>query len=457
MGKIITKQKRIGQLGVNLIERIVLRMGFKPQQMNAELDTGIDGLIEICDPTTGQASNAVLFFQSRARKEFDRETATTFEYQCGEDELAYWLSGNVPVLLIISRSDSDDEAYWIEVKSYFSDLKRRNDRRVTFDKTQNRFSPQCADDLRKIAISKESGIYFAAPPVVEKLFSNLFPVKHYAKRLFIASTDARRPGAIWGKAKELGVQLAGCEWFLKSGQLWSVHDLREPPWPQFVDRGSVEEFEMNEWALADEPEKERDFARLMRLCLQERLRRWQIGYDFDLEFYYFWSTPNRSPRSILLPGSKKPRTVFTPFQSKVTEGKVSYYRHQAFFGDFVRIDDGWHLSVTPTFHFTFDGRVQSRFAGELTQGIKRLERQGAVVGHLRLWNYVLMHARPESEALWSQGEAEYPHLTFDHPAVFDSKLGIEDESWLKREEKERAADLTADLEQQELFDQGGLQ
>lgn len=64
MSKYLLPQKRIGQLGVNLIERIVLRMGHKFEQFNAELDTGIDGLIEMLDPQTHEATNCVLLVQN---------------------------------------------------------------------------------------------------------------------------------------------------------------------------------------------------------------------------------------------------------------------------------------------------------------------------------------------------------------------------------------------------------
>lgn len=451
-GKIITKQKRIGQLGVNLIERIALRMGFKPQQMNAELDTGIDGLIEICDPVTGQALNHVLFYQSRARREFDRETDSSFEYACGEDELSYWLSCPVPVLLIVSRSHSVDEAYWIEVKSYFADPTKLADRLVRFNKQQDRFDINAAEHLRRLAVPRDSGVYFPSGPAAETLISNLFRIAHYPRKLYIASTDIRSRSAVWAIARESQIRLPGGEWFLKSKQITSIYNLRDAPWPEFVDVGTVEEFDACEWAQSADQDRQNEFIQLLRLCLQERLFRWGVRYSDSLEFFYFLCTFNKKSKSILLPGSTKPKTVFTPYQSRVTEGRVSYYRHQAFYPDFHRIADDWYLGVTPTYHFTRDGKIQSRFAGELTQGIKRLERQLAVVGHLRLWEHVLTNDRPLTEALWSQGETAYPHLHLDPVTRVEFGLGIDDITWLKREEKDRAAALEADADQLVLFD-----
>ena len=43
----------------------------------------------------------------------------------------------------------------------------------------------------------------------------------------------------------------------------SFHDLREQPWPQICDRGSVEQFDVDEWSDSDDPDVQREFVRLM--------------------------------------------------------------------------------------------------------------------------------------------------------------------------------------------------
>ncbi len=63
--KTITSATLVGQLGVNLIERIVTEMGcvWYP---TGSVEAGIDGHIELRDPATGQVLNTILGVQSKA-------------------------------------------------------------------------------------------------------------------------------------------------------------------------------------------------------------------------------------------------------------------------------------------------------------------------------------------------------------------------------------------------------
>ena len=116
MGWILARRKKIsrsdiiGDKGIALIHRLVLDMGFV---WNATgLEAGIDGYIEIRDDTTGEVTNCVLQVQSKATAaSFTAETPDTFEFVCDERDLGYWLGGNSPVILIVSRPDTN-EAYW---------------------------------------------------------------------------------------------------------------------------------------------------------------------------------------------------------------------------------------------------------------------------------------------------------------------------------------------------------
>src|SRR5262245_54706823 len=114
-GKKITEQAIIGEQGINLIQRIVLAMGCTWHPTSQNIEAGIDGEIELVHPTTREATNAVIRVQSKATmRRFVAETEDTFEFVCGERDLEYWLSGNAPVVLIVSRPHTS-EAYWVSV------------------------------------------------------------------------------------------------------------------------------------------------------------------------------------------------------------------------------------------------------------------------------------------------------------------------------------------------------
>ncbi|MFH1738319.1 MAG: DUF4365 domain-containing protein, partial [bacterium] len=149
--KKIDRRKIAGQLGINRIEHIVLQMGYAWHPSNSELDAGIDGIIEICQPDTGEATNNIIQVQSKVLSDLTAETASSFHYVCKERDLDYWLSGNAPVILVIIRRDSE-EAYWVSVKDHFRDQARRSSCCVYFDKARDRFEPSSAHRLRDLAV-----------------------------------------------------------------------------------------------------------------------------------------------------------------------------------------------------------------------------------------------------------------------------------------------------------------
>ncbi len=140
--KAVPKSVRIGQRGINVIERIVEDVGHLWTPTRPASDAGTDGFIELCDHeerSTGQ----VVQVQSKATLgAFRNETATSSEFLCDERDLTRWLEGNAPFILIVSRPP--DEAYWIPVKSYFSDPAVRTKRLVVFDKVAHAFNKEAA-------------------------------------------------------------------------------------------------------------------------------------------------------------------------------------------------------------------------------------------------------------------------------------------------------------------------
>lgn len=157
MAKKIHQNSITGQRGVNLIEEIVLKMGFI-WYPTPGMEAGIDGIIEIRNPITGAVYNHIIQVQSKATsKRFAGENDEKFHFICDEKDLQYWLEGNAPVILIVSRPDTG-EAYWVSIKSYFKKPERRSSRKVVFDKKLDRFDDGCAKALMDLASKPETTV-----------------------------------------------------------------------------------------------------------------------------------------------------------------------------------------------------------------------------------------------------------------------------------------------------------
>ena len=418
----------LGQRGINLIEGVVLKMGFVWYSTGG-LEAGVDGFIEIREPHTGVVTNSVLQVQSRATSSrFTAETDSSFEYVCEQRDLDYWLSGNVPLILVVSRPEAQ-EAYWVSIKDYFKDPAVRRGRRIVFDKGADRFTPDCAARLAAIAASRDSGLYFEPPPAAETLYSNLLSVEYVTPSLWVANTPYRSAGQIYTDAKRFDVRLTS-EWFLHDANIFSFHDLNEPPWNRFCEGGTAESFDVSEWENSDDPERRKQFVRLLNCALREKAYQLSMLYSRDLDLYYFRATRGLRTRTVTYHRlAKGRRTVFKQYRKKTDPKQIGYYRHSAFEGRFLSVDAKWFLEITPTYYYTTDGHAIHPYHEEYLSGIKRLERNSAVLGQVMLFADHL--TRPPD-----MYTTEYPFLKFGALATFDVGVGINDRLWLPAEEEQ---------------------
>jgi hypothetical protein len=420
MSKKITKSMMIGDQGVALIHRRAGEMGFV-WTAGSNLDAGIDGAIEIRDTITGVVTNSIIQVQSKATEaRWTAETDTSFEYLCGERDLDYWMQGNAPVILIVSRPKAD-EAYYVSVKDYFREPAVRATRRIHFDKLRDRFDVGARQALIDIALPRDRGVYFAPPPKQEALVSNLLPVLVYPQSIFVGETDMR--GRVINETLRLNGVYAS-EWLVRGGRVLAGHDLREPPWDDICDQGTVEGFAGDEWADADDRVRQGEFAELLYSCLAAKVGR-DLRYSRREKLFYARASDDMSPRYFGGVSGRQGRNVFKAYLRKTDATKTAYCRHSGFKAHFARYGDRWYLSVTPTYHFTSDGSFPSRRGGEFLSNAKRRERNDSVRQQLEMWARYLTGAA-------DYAPPEYPLLELGPPLAIEVDSGIDDRGWLRQ-------------------------
>ncbi len=460
-GKQIHGHSILAQQGVNLISTAVADMGFMWTPTTGSSDAGIDGFIEIRHRDTGVATNLILQVQSKATgREWENETSAGLWFRCDERDLDYWLQGNAPVILVVSRPSSD-EAYWVSVKDYFADLERRKAKKVYFDKNVDRFTADCGNALLHLARPKDSGLYLAAPPVSESLQLNLLPVGRYSPKIYFAETNYRDREAVLSALRASDTKGANA-FLLKAGSIYSFHDLSATPWLELCT-GKIDEFASDDWAFSRDPAKQADFVRLLNGALRAFLGGKGIWFYQPKNGYgYFFYAPSRDtnkdtnteasaaepgtttrpelPAKIIRWKSSKEneRTVFRAYYGKKDPSRIVYYRHLAFEPRFRRFGFSWYLEVTPTYHFTSDGSKISNFAESYLSGIKRIEKHAAVHADVRFWGYILT-----DRGLFTKA-AEF--LTLCEPLTFQTDFGIPEADWLGRADEDEKARLTSDDE-----------
>ena len=412
MPKKITESDIIGAKGVALVARRVADMGFLWYPTGG-VEPGTDGFVEIRDPASGEMVASVVKVQSKATKggrSWQRKTSDSFEYVCKEKDISYWLSGNVPVVLVCSDIETD-EACWKLVSEYFRDPANRASRRVVFDRQRDRFDQPAAKVLMEIAVPKNAGVYLPPPARAEELASNLLAVMSFAPWIYVGPAQCPSMKSLH---EELRRHKAGHECFLRGGSLISFRPLDGSPWTRVCDTYAVERFSSSEWADSHNPVKQREFVELLNRALAAKVHK-QMAFDRKRGIYYF-----KAPEDLAEVKLAR-RRVFAEYRTRDGE-RVKFYRHSAFRGRFVQFDGSWYLEITPEYLFTCDGKRVSRYQPEYVKTIKLAEKNDAVR------QQVAAIARYLSQPPTLLDEA-YPFLEFGELVSFQVDFGFDDSEW----------------------------
>jgi hypothetical protein len=408
-----------GQMGINLIEEIVLAMKFLWHPAGA-FDTGIDGRIELRDVRTSEPLNRLVGVQSKAWKRFTGETEHSFEFLCDGADVDYWMRSREPVILVCSHPETR-EAWAVCVTDWFADAERRAERRVIFDKTRDKFDASKAPDLLHLAARDEPAIVRLPPAPPEDLVSNLLPVTAVSDRVWRAPALVDDHEEAQARYAAVGGARAS-DYMLRDKQLYALRDPAECALAHLCDVGRARPFPATRWSTSDDPVLRRYWAELLRRALLQQVKH-ELQWHPTQHLFYF---PAPDPLdSISVDGATGPRQVVKVeryFDKRREEERLKYVRHHAFRPTFQDVNGQWCLALEPDYLFTYDGERRNYRADEYLAGIKRFDRNSAVLGHLRLWEYLL--TRPPSLL-----RPETPLLTFGQLLRVSVPTGIDDAAW----------------------------
>lgn len=403
------------------------------------IEVGIDGFIELFDRSSGQALGKTLAVQSKVKKDLANETDDSFDYYCDERDLTYWLQGNMPVLLIVSRPENG-EAYWVAIKEYFADADRRKSRKVRFSKHKDRFDAKAYGALLRTGRDEDSGLYLGPIPRDETLYSNLLPVESFPKRIWIATTEYKRPQELFPILNDCGRRIGG-DWLMHEQSIVSFQDLRKDPWSSICDPGACEDFDTWEWAYTLDDDRRRNFVDLLNRTLKDQL------YP-DVHFWPKFGCLAFAAKLETAPLKRRYRslqqqsdmTVVSKYSNTNKEGKTfTWLRHLAFRGQFRLFDDQWYLEITPTYVFTWDGERIYHFHEKSLSGIKRVEGNRAVLSSVLVWAETLAQS---DDLFRSTAKIRFGELLTE-----SLPLGIDDAGWLNAD-----PDALPDDRDRDLFD-----
>jgi hypothetical protein len=422
-GKMVDDSNLIGAAGIGLISLRTAQM--KQVFHERHIDPGIDGTIELRDPGTGEMSNQHIFVQSKAsNNDFPGETEDGFYYLCKPRDLNYWLKASSPVIVICSHPETE-EAWWAHVQGWFAaDPTRRETRRIDFNKAEQRFDRDSLDALLEI-VDPHARAHCPGPvQMKEVLVSNLLPVdfppSYHTSKLPSRTTVK----SVYTEQRKSGLPVRS-DFFLGHGRIYAWGPIAGTAL-ESVATGQSNENPVGE-LIGGGPDARRLFVRLLNAGLQHDLRdlcRWQNGRKL---------LHIRAPEDLsewrIMSASGKPRLVFKGYSKRRDNPRLKgYYRHAALRWQFIEVGDDWYCELKPDYFFSSDGYRESPFADEKLAGIKRMDKQRAVLGETQLWVGILQGGAPE-DRLDIVSEAEERVLTFGSLATFPVTHGIQDQDW----------------------------
>jgi uncharacterized protein DUF4365 len=422
MAKKLSEQQIIGQQGVHLLSGRLLSVGLSFQPTGV-LDAGIDGFLELRDPSTGEVRAQWITAQLKTQKKgkFSEETDESFSFICEQKDLDYWLDSNVPVVLFVARL-SDERIHWKSVQTWFADPDRRRTRKVVFDKSRDVLSEAALPGFAAtVASFSTPGRIVPSTRGTETLNSNLLSVS-FPDRMHVAETTLDYASLIEGYGSP------PVDWILCGKRIHSFRDISMPPFRDAIEEGSEDTIDTRGWIDSDGDVTRRLFVQLLNRTLSEMVRE-PLAFWRDKR-YLFFKLCRGSQTSSFSYRSFENRTSRKVVKSYKRDGetKPSYFRHDAFHPNFVRIGGDWYLAIEPTYHFTSDGYHEFRYASDRLSGIKRLETNQSVRGHIGMWTAFLVRQ---------------PDLLRKEPLVFEAlpgvtlPFGVPDNLWRENEDDEK--------------------
>lgn len=416
--KSISNETILGQKGMNMAEAVVLEMEYVWNPIHIE--SGIDAIIEIRDSATGETKNRIVQAQVKAVSKFAAEKDDAFSFSCERAHIGYWLGGTARVILIICRPDSG-EIYWKDLQTYFSIPENRDRCTVRFSKQADRFNASCRSALLTVA-KPDGGLALGPLPKREILGVNLLPLGGYPEHIYATPTKSKGWDAFFSSLREMKKPWLR-EFIWKNGVLYSFFD---PEAEEIIAicEGKPDQFSTTEWADSVNPIFQRYFAELLGRAFEHLCFYRSVFLERETGVFYFAAPDGGGELKIKTKSSvnNTSKTVVSKHLSTMKDGTPSlYYKHFAFEGRVRRFAGTWYFELTPTYHFTGDGKKPLPRGDALLAGIKRMERHPAVLGAFLTWKEYL------TEQNLLNRKSNY--LTVFPPAAIPIDRGIDDKSW----------------------------
>lgn len=396
MPKTVPESKFQEWKGLDRISLIVHEMKCIFREISKD-DFGIDGEIEVVVPKSDgkgyETTGGIIKVQAKSGMSYVKgDSTTSFFSPVKKEDLELWYRANFPTIYVVYHPD-DDKLYWKEIQSYVKNTPNvwAPPFKITFNKTQDEFTPSCFDKVRDFApLTDHSRISFVEQ---ERLFSNLFRVRKIPK-VWSAPTKRKNDSTV-----RQSINGFVPPFLISSGRLFSFSNLYEEKCVlrSYCDTSKINKEKVESWWENDD--KKKDYVYLLNQLLGIHLRRCNIRYNRQFRRNYFPRENNTDlefkTNWYNLRTKRHPDRLTAKFYKY---GFDIFWRHAAAELSFKMIGKEWFLQLIPKYFFTTDGVTpwDSEKVGPFTTQIKADENNYHFLNHVLFWADILSRANPPS-------------------------------------------------------------
>ncbi|NOR63891.1 MAG: DUF4365 domain-containing protein [Rhodobacteraceae bacterium] len=422
MPKKITKSQLIGEIGEAATKSRFLNIGFQFDG-RSRLEAGIDGIAEVMVDGTPLAKMIAVQVKATESAKYTGENDQSFTYLLRTDDLKYWRTSNLPVILVLYRQ-SDESFYWKEIPLDFE----VNQRKLQFNKSSDMLNRNAADAIAQLTVPKAGHGYYV-PPLGggEEALVNMLPIT-LPNEIYVSSTpySSKQALAILFNSGET----PRFDWVIKGRTFWSFHDPRSECTRLIVDQDQIEAIDTSDISLHEDLDEQYNFSFFLRQLLRHQYDR-DLGWEKGNKVFYFRAEAENTSRIFKYLASKN-RTetnVVNASKDKKEPGKIAFVRHHAFAPRFELMLDQWFLIISPTYHFTTNGFAAHSYPAALLSGKKRMDNNASLRGQVIMWHRFLSGSEESSGDLFASGDSEPKFLTFSAPPTVILPTTVPEKAW----------------------------
>ncbi len=293
-------------------------------------------------------------------------------------------------------------------------------------------------------------------PVRDVLYSTLLPVERMPRHLYGASTSARYPSDVTGRARAPYV----APFILHRERLWAFQDLRDRdgPFANDVDRASTERHTMSDWV--SDPDRFRLVQQMLNRCLNKLTGHRGLRLDKEHHRYFFPAERAGTSRSVsyvpLNASSATRKVVWQP--TRKSDGSTrNHWFHRGVSLQFVLLDpdtEAWALAMRPELHLTLDGDAPypSKAVGRRVTSRKSRLFNYDLLGEMQFWRDYLSDSSSRMSLRFSESSTlvvatsmlettiEWPGIPAEYAMPFSNVHFVDDLfSWAEGNPQEEDA------------------